>query len=104
MFTRPLARETRLPPAQQRAAIKDSDRPSGVAPLPAWARITPSPPIANSRASNWCGRTCSPVRAMDRPMVKNTWACMTSDASPGEIEDRMAMNNRPNWPAPISRP
>ena len=37
-------------------------------------------------------------------MVKKTWTCTTSEARPGVMSARKAMNSRPNCPAPISRP
>ena len=75
-----------------------------VAPRPLWATMTPIPAMANANAASWKGFNRSPVRSIDRPMVKKTCICTTSDARPGEINPFMAMNKRPNWPSPMARP
>ena len=48
---------------------------------------------------------CSRSRpsSMARPMVKNTWVWITSEARPGVMSARIARNSSPNWPCRAAR-
>ena len=93
-----------LPPAQLMAAPRISNRPSTVVVPSVCMPMVAMPAVASSSANHWKGCTRSPLMRMDRPMVKNTWVCTTSEAMPGEIWPLMPRYKSPNWPTPISNP
>ena len=96
MLTWPARRLSVLPPAQLSAATSTMARPLTVVVPSVWVAIRTMPPVASSKASHWNGRSFSPVIAIDRPMVKNTWTWITSDARPGEMSCCIARYSKPN--------
>ena len=79
-----------LPPAHDRAAISTSNSPRNVVVPSVCRTMIAMPAVASSSENHWNMRTGSPVSHIDRPMVKNTWTCITSEAMPGEIRPFIA--------------
>ena len=104
MSTLPAARDTILPLDQQKAAVITRPSPKGVALPSEWVRMTAIPLVASANAAHWNPRTRSPVRRIERAIVKKTWIWTTKDASPGVISLFIARKSKPNCPAPMSTP
>ena len=104
--TRPAARATRLQTAQLAAAPITSTMPNSVTPAVADTcdATIASPPTASANAGHCSTFNRSRYSTADMPIVKNTWDWITSDASPGEMSERIAQNSSPNWPTPIITP
>jgi len=79
-----------LPPAHDRAAISTSISPTNVVVPSVCRTMTAMPAVASSSENHWKMRTDSPASHIYRPMVKNTWTRITSEAMPGEIRPLIA--------------
>ena len=74
-----------LPPAQLSAAPRIMNRPNTVVVPSVCVAMLAIPAVASAKAAHWNSCTRSPLMRMDKPMVKNTCVCTTSEAMPGEM-------------------